>query len=104
MVFPPGDLYSHEPPWETDLHRDPTDLLVRLLRSLWQDRQDFYVSGNITIYYSPKQIKSWVILVMPITRQRPTRHAVIWFPSRGDRPFVTVAHGRCHCRCLRFST
>ena len=58
VAFPPSDLYSDEPPLETDLHRDQIDLLIRLLRSLWHDRQDFYVSGNITIYYSPKQLKS----------------------------------------------
>ena len=56
--WPPGDLYSDEPPLETDLHRDQIDLLIRLLKWFWQDRQDFYASGNLTIYYSPKQLKS----------------------------------------------
>ena len=57
-IFPLGDLYSDEPPLETDLHRDQIDLLIRLLKWLWRDRQDFYASGNLTVYYSPKQLKS----------------------------------------------
>lgn len=55
VVFPPGDLESNEPPLESDLHRDQIDLLIRLLRWWWQQRNDFYVSGNLTIYYSPQQ-------------------------------------------------
>ena len=58
VVFPPGDLESNEPPLESDLHRDQIDLLIRLLRWWWQQRHDFYVSGNLTIYYSPQQRKS----------------------------------------------
>jgi Uma2 family endonuclease len=58
IQFPPGDLWSDEPPLESDLHRDQIDLLIRLLKWHWRDRQDFYVSGNLTIYYSPNQLKS----------------------------------------------
>jgi Uma2 family endonuclease len=58
VVFPPGDLLSDEPPLETDLHRKQIDLLIRLLEWLWRDRNDFYASGNLTIYYSPNQRKS----------------------------------------------
>ena len=58
ITLPPGDLYSNEPPLETDLHRDQIDLLIRLLKWLWRDRQDFYASGNLTVYYSPNQLKS----------------------------------------------
>ena len=57
VIFPPGDLYSDEPPLESDLHRDQINLLIRLLRWAWQERQDFYVSGNTTVYYSPDQVK-----------------------------------------------
>lgn len=58
VVFPPGDLFSDEPPMETDFHRRQMELLIRLLEWLWRDRSDFYVSGNSTIYYSPNQRKS----------------------------------------------
>mgnify|MGYP006291358763 FL=1 len=50
ISFPPGDLCSDEPPLESDLHRDQIDRLMQLLRRFWHDRQNFYVSGNLTIY------------------------------------------------------
>ncbi|HEY9648449.1 MAG TPA: Uma2 family endonuclease [Chroococcidiopsis sp.] len=58
IQFPPGDLWSDEPPLESDLHRDQIDLLLRLLKWYWRDRQDFYATGNLTVYYSPNQKKS----------------------------------------------
>ncbi|MEH2415357.1 Uma2 family endonuclease [Nostoc sp.] len=58
VIFPPGDILSDEPPLESDLHRDQIDLLIRILKLWWRSRQDFYASGNLTIYYSPKQKKS----------------------------------------------
>ncbi|MGF1935976.1 MAG: Uma2 family endonuclease [Nostoc sp. ChiQUE02] len=58
VIFPPGDILSDEPPFESDLHRDQIDLLIRILKLWWRERQDFYASGNLTIYYSPNQKKS----------------------------------------------
>ncbi len=58
VIFPPGDILSDEPPLESDLHSDQIDLLICILKLWWRDRQDFYASGNLTIYYSPKQKKS----------------------------------------------
>ncbi|MEH1912680.1 Uma2 family endonuclease [Nostoc sp.] len=58
VIFPPADLYSDEPPLETDLHRLQMTLLIQCLEWLWQNRNDFYASGNLTIYYSPRQRKS----------------------------------------------
>jgi Uma2 family endonuclease len=58
VIFPPGDLYSDEPPLETELHLRQIILLFKCLEWLWRDRQDFYAAGNLTIYYSPHQRKS----------------------------------------------
>ncbi|MEH1905567.1 MAG: Uma2 family endonuclease [Nostoc sp.] len=52
MIFPPGDIYSDEPPLESDLHREQIDLLICLIKWWWRDRQDFYATGNLTIYFS----------------------------------------------------
>ena len=52
IIFPPGDIYSDEPPLESDLHREQIDLLIRLIKWWWRDRQDFYATGNLTIYFS----------------------------------------------------
>ena len=58
VIFPPGDLYSDEPPLETELHLEQIMLLLKCLKWLWRDRNDFYAAGNLTIYYSPHQSKS----------------------------------------------
>jgi Uma2 family endonuclease len=58
IQFPSGDSWSDEPPLESDLHRRQIDLLIRLLEYYWRDQTDFYVSGNLTVYYSPNQRKS----------------------------------------------
>lgn len=42
---------SEEPPLESDWHREQIDLLVRLLHWFWRHRDDFYASGNTTVYY-----------------------------------------------------
>jgi Uma2 family endonuclease len=53
----PTNLYSDEPPLETDFHREQIDLLIRLLKYWWRDRSDFYISGNLTVYYNAQQLK-----------------------------------------------
>jgi Uma2 family endonuclease len=94
VVFPPGDLYSDEPPLESDLHRDQIDLLIHLLRSLWSERQDFYVTGNLTIYYSPNQLKSEYFrgpdfFVVLGTERRPRKSWVVW-QEEGKYPNVII--------------
>ena len=53
----PIEIDSDEPQLETDRHREQIDILIRLLKWYWRDRQDFYVTGNLTIYYSQDKIK-----------------------------------------------
>jgi Uma2 family endonuclease len=94
IQFPPGDLLSDEPPLETDWHREQIDLLIRLLKWVWRDREDFYVSGNLTIYYSPNQLKSehfrgpdfFVIL----GTQRKDRNSWVVWQEAGKYPNVIV--------------
>ncbi len=83
IQFPPGDLWSDEPPLESDLHREQIDLLIRLLKWRWRDRPDFYATGNLTVYYSPTQSKSedfrgpdfFVVLG---TEKRDRKSWVVW--------------------------
>ena len=58
VVFPPSNLYSDEPPLESSLHLQQFMLLLKCLDWLWKDRDDYFAAGNLTVYYSPKQIKS----------------------------------------------
>ncbi|MDX2229053.1 MAG: Uma2 family endonuclease [Leptolyngbyaceae cyanobacterium bins.349] len=94
VEFPPGDLWSDEPPLESDLHREQIELLIRLLKWQWRNRQDFYVSGNLTIYYSPNQLKSedfrgpdfFVVLG---AENRDRRSWVVW-QENGKYPNVII--------------
>jgi Uma2 family endonuclease len=94
IQFPPGDLWSDEPPLESDLHRDQIDLLIRLLKWHWRDRQDFYASGNLTIYYSPNQLKSEYFrgpdfFVVLGAEKRDRRSWAVW-QENGKYPNVIV--------------
>lgn len=46
---------SDEPELESDFHRDQIDLLLRLMKWIWRDRNDIYCSGNTTVYYDQDQ-------------------------------------------------
>lgn len=93
-IFPPSDLLSDEPPLETDLHRLQMTLLIQCLEWLWRGRNDFYASGNLTIYYSPHQRKSkdfrgpdfFVVLG---TERKPRKSWVVW-EEEGKYPNVIV--------------
>lgn len=94
VVFPPGDLYSDEPPLETELHLRQIMLLLSCLDWLWHDRQDYYAAGNLTVYYSPRQRKSedfrgpdfFVVLG---TERKPRKSWVVW-QEDGKYPNVIV--------------
>ncbi len=93
-VFPPGDLYSDEPPLETDFHRLQMTLLLQCLEWFWRERNDFYASGNLTVYYSPQQLKSEDcrgpdFFVVLNTERKPRKSWVVW-EEEGRYPNVIV--------------
>ncbi|ELR97825.1 Uma2 family endonuclease [Gloeocapsa sp. PCC 73106] len=57
IAFPTGEFWSDEPPWENNLHLQQIMLLIQSLKWLWRERQDYFVSANLTIYYSSSQKK-----------------------------------------------
>lgn len=94
IVFPPGDLYSDEPPLETELHLRQILLLIQTLEWLWRDRNDFYAFGNLTIYYSPNQRKSEYFrgpdfFVVLKTERKSRKSWVVW-EEDGKYPNVII--------------
>ena len=94
VSVPPGDLYSDEPPMESDQHLRQMLLLISCLDWVWQDRDDFFASGNLTIYFSPKQIKSQDFrgpdfFVVLGTERRSRKSWVVW-EEGGKYPNVIV--------------
>ena len=94
IIFPPGDLYSDEPPLETYLHLQQMMLLLKSLDWWWRDRNDFFSAGNLTVYYSPRQRRSedfrgpdfFVVLE---TERQPRKSWVVW-EEDGKYPNVIV--------------
>jgi Uma2 family endonuclease len=94
IKIPPANLYSDEPPLETDFHREQIDLLIRLLKYWWQDRPDFYISGNLTVYYNEQQLKSRDfrgpdIFIVLDTEKKDRRSWVLW-EEGGKYPNVVI--------------
>lgn len=95
IIFPQGEFWSHEPPLETYLHLTQIILLLKSLEWLWQDRDDFFAAGNLTIYYSPKQKKSeffrgpdfFVVLGNP---RNPNRKSWVVWEEEGKYPNVII--------------
>jgi Uma2 family endonuclease len=90
----PTDLWSDEPELENDLHLRQILLLISTLEWLWRDRSDFFAAGNLTIYFSPQQIKSQDFrgpdfFVVLDTEHRPRKSWVLW-AENGKYPNVIV--------------
>jgi Uma2 family endonuclease len=91
---PPHNPYSDEPTLETDLHRRQIDLLIRLLEHWWRDRNNFYISGNLTVYYSAVETKKRDfrgpdIFIVLDAEKRDRRSWVIW-EEGGKYPNVVI--------------
>ncbi len=94
VEFPPGDLESKELPLESYLHLQQLLLLMKCLDWLWQDKNDYFAAGNLTIYYSPEQKKTdnfrgpdfFVVLN---TERKPRKSWVVW-EEGGKYPNVII--------------
>ncbi|MBW4464934.1 MAG: Uma2 family endonuclease [Pegethrix bostrychoides GSE-TBD4-15B] len=94
ITFPPGDLYSNEPPLETYLHLRQLILLLTCLEWHWRERTDYFAAGNLTVYYSPNQRKSEDfrgpdLFVVLNTEWKPRKSWVVW-EEDGKYPNVIV--------------
>ena len=76
-------LESDEPEMESSCHYMQLLLLVSCLEYLWRDRDDFFIGANLTIYYSPEQVKTRDyrgpdFFLVKNTQHKPRRSWVIW--------------------------
>jgi Uma2 family endonuclease len=94
IIIPPCDLWSDEPPLESDLHREQIELLLACLKWWWRERTDFYASGNLTIYFSPEHIttrdfRGPDFFVVLGAENRPRKSWVLW-AEQGKYPHVII--------------
>ncbi|MGB6297548.1 MAG: Uma2 family endonuclease [Rivularia sp. (in: cyanobacteria)] len=93
-IFLKVDLYSDEPTLETELHLEQIMLLLKCLKWLWRDRNDFYAAGNLTIYYSQNKRKNEDFrgpdfFVVRDTQRKLRKSWVVW-EEDGQYPHVIV--------------
>lgn len=79
---------------ESDLHLQQIILLLSCVESFWSNRNDYYATGNLTIYYNTEQLKkrdfcSPDFFVVLNTEKRPRKSWVVW-GENGQYPHVIV--------------
>jgi Uma2 family endonuclease len=94
IIVPRCDLWSDEPPLESDLHRDQIELLLACLKWWWRERTDFYATGNLTIYFSEEHIttrdfRGPDFFVVLGTENRPRRSWMLW-AEQGKYPNLII--------------
>lgn len=90
----PSDLGSQEPSLESYLHLQQLVLLMKCLDWLWQDRDDYFAAGNLTIYYSRNRKKNEDFrgpdfFVVLNTEHKPRKSWMIW-EEEGKYPNVII--------------
>ncbi len=93
---PPTDLiFDDGEPLESNRHRIAMDVLIRSLKQGWADRQDFFVGGNMFIYYSSRQARNRdfrgpdFFVVLNVDRD-PTRQGWVVWEENGRYPDVII--------------
>jgi Uma2 family endonuclease len=81
-------------PMETWRHRAQMNLLIESLEEAWRDRRDFYVGGNMGLYFSQTQaekndFRAPDVFIVLDTNQRERRSWVVW-EEDGRVPDVVV--------------
>ncbi len=56
-TLPTGNLYSDEPPVDSELYLRQIILLLACLDRLWRDRTDYYAAADMSVYYGPNRTK-----------------------------------------------
>jgi Uma2 family endonuclease len=94
--MPPEDLiFDDGEPLESNRHRIAMNVLIQSLQQAWSDRNDYFVGGNMFVYYSRTQARNrdfkgpdfFVVLNVEGTRSR--QGWVVW-DEEGRYPDVIV--------------
>jgi Uma2 family endonuclease len=97
-VQSPGQkiIYDDGIPMETDWHRAAMNLLIEIIAYFWRHRKDFYVGGNMFIYFDPDQVKKRnfrgpdFFLVKGVTDSERWRDAWILWEEDGLAPHLVI--------------
>ncbi|HKY39447.1 MAG TPA: Uma2 family endonuclease [Polyangiaceae bacterium] len=95
-VVPPGEdelPCDDGEPMETARHRQQMVLLIQSLKAAWKRRRNYYVGGNMFVYFSETQVKKNTfrgpdVFVVLNTKDRDRRSWVAW--QEGKLPDVVI--------------
>ncbi len=94
VIVLPNDLFSDEPPLESELHLRQIILLLNCLEWLWQDKNDFYAAGDLKIYYGKKQDELLYFrrpdFFVVLDTERKTRKSWVMWDEDGKYPHVIL--------------
>lgn len=94
--LPPTDLiFDDGVPLESNRHRIAMNVLIYSLQQTWSDRPDYFVGGNMFIYYSSEQLRNkdfrgpdfFVVLNVP---NKETRQGWVVWEEQGRYPDVII--------------
>jgi Uma2 family endonuclease len=93
--FPTGMIEEDGEPLESDWHRLNIGLLVESIRWHWRERTDYYVAGNMFIYYNADQVRSRdyrgpdFFVVQGVPYEPPRKYWAVW-EQFGKYPNVII--------------
>ena len=94
--MPPTDLiFDDGEPLESNRHRIAMNLLIRSLQQAWADRNDYFVGGNMFVYYSRIQARNRdfkgpdFFVVLNVDGKQSRQGWVVW-DENGRYPDVIV--------------
>ncbi|NEP84535.1 MAG: Uma2 family endonuclease [Okeania sp. SIO3C4] len=83
--MPPTDLiFDDGEPLESNRHRIAINILIDSLFQLWSGHRDFFAGGNMFIYYSSEQARTWdykgpdFFVVLNVDRKKSRLGWVVW--------------------------
>ena len=94
--LPPTDLiFDDGEPMESNRHRIAMNLLIDSLECYWEDKKDFFVGGNMFIYYSSRQarnrdFKGPDFFVVLNVEENPSRQGWVVWEEEGRYPDVII--------------
>ncbi|MGH1394001.1 MAG: Uma2 family endonuclease [Trichormus sp.] len=94
--MPPTDLiFDDGEPLESNRHRIAMNVLIRSLKHYWAERTNFFIGGNMFIYYSSKQarnkdFKGPDFFVVLDVENDPTRLGWVVWEENGRYPDMIV--------------
>jgi Uma2 family endonuclease len=94
--MPPTDLvFDDGEPLESNRHRVAMNLLICSLKHHWAEREDYFIGGNMFVYYSSKQAKNRdfkgpdFFAVLDVEKD-PTRLGWVVWEENGRYPDVII--------------